>query len=219
MISIEQQNNLFMSISKRMKRKITAYAIGGTAMMFHGLKDATLDIDLVFMSHSDRTVFEEAAVSLGYVKMDSIDVYGDRSNKPEMVKLGESRLDLFLPKVMNTIFSEEMVKRAANSHAFSDKLTIKIADPGDILIMKCATERIKDRDDVKRMSEITSLNWDAIVSEAKNQIALGNSVMAMELGCFLEEMNNKLGMDVPKKVLDELFGVVEKQSREKRKKA
>ena len=219
MISIEQQNNLFMSISKRMKRKITAYAIGGTAMMFHGLKDATLDIDLVFMSHSDRAIFEEAAVSLGYVKMDSIDVYGDRSNKPEMVKLGESRLDLFLPKVMNTIFSEEMVKRAANSHAFSDKLTIKIADPGDILIMKCATERIKDRDDVKRMSEITSLNWDAIVSEAKNQIALGNSVMAMELGCFLEEMNNKLGMDVPKKVLDELFGVVEKQSREKRKKA
>ena len=48
MITIDQQQKLFLNVANMLKKKITAYAIGGTAMMFLGIKDATLDIDLVF---------------------------------------------------------------------------------------------------------------------------------------------------------------------------
>ncbi|MBI4919148.1 hypothetical protein HY837_04405, partial [archaeon] len=47
MISIEAQQKLLLAVSTNLKKKITVYAIGGTAMMFLGLKNSTLDIDLV----------------------------------------------------------------------------------------------------------------------------------------------------------------------------
>ena len=38
MISIEDQQKLLLNISRRIKKPITAYAVGGTAMMFLGFK-------------------------------------------------------------------------------------------------------------------------------------------------------------------------------------
>ncbi len=95
MISIKDQQNLFVEISKRIPYEINVYAIGGTAMMFLGLKEATLDIDLVFTVSDDRKAFKDAAKELGYKEMDSTVVYGVKNNSPEMISRGDSRLDLF----------------------------------------------------------------------------------------------------------------------------
>jgi hypothetical protein len=76
MITIDQQQKLLLNISKRLAKKITIYAIGGTAMMFLGFKDSTLDIDLVFESKEDREVFKKAIISLNYTDMNPIKVYG-----------------------------------------------------------------------------------------------------------------------------------------------
>ena len=54
MITIDRQQQLLLTIAKKLPTKITVYAIGGTAMMFHGFKDATIDIDLVFESKKDH---------------------------------------------------------------------------------------------------------------------------------------------------------------------
>ena len=75
MISIERQQNLLLNVSRRLKKPITVYAIGGTAMMFLGMKEATLDIGLVFENEKDKIVFKKAIESLGYSKMDSFLVY------------------------------------------------------------------------------------------------------------------------------------------------
>ena len=48
MISIKDQNQLLIQIGDKLPEEIVVYAIGGTAMMFLGLKDATKDVDLVF---------------------------------------------------------------------------------------------------------------------------------------------------------------------------
>src|SRR3989344_6786566 len=128
MISLGRQTNLFIVIGKRLKRKITAYAIGGTAMMFLGLKETTLDIDLVFENQKDKDAFKEAVKSLGYLEMDAIKVYNSRINRPEMFKLDDERFDLFVMKVIDFIFSENMQKRAEQTHQFGDTLTLKIAD-------------------------------------------------------------------------------------------
>ena len=169
MITIEQQQKLLLNVSRRLTRKIISYAIGGTAMMFLGFKDATLDIDLVFENEKDRAVFKEAVKSLGYLEMDAIKIYGAKRNTPEMLKLDDERFDLFVVEVIDFIFSENMRQRAEQIHQFEHNLVLKIANPHDIILMKCATDRIKDKDDARRIINSTKINWDIIIDEAKKQ--------------------------------------------------
>ncbi len=215
MISVEQQQKLLLIISRELKKSITAYAIGGTAMMFLGLKDATLDIDLVFEKESDKNAFKKAAEKIGYYKIDSLQVYGAKKKQPEMLKLDDERFDLFVIEVIDFIFSENMRKRAKQIHQFVDNLIVKIADPHDIILMKCATDRTKDMDDARTIIETGKINWDIIIEEAKKQISLGKEKAAFELGCFLEELRKNNKKLVPKEVLDKLFELVKKQAEKK----
>src|SRR3989338_8595554 len=218
MITIDQQQKLLLNIARRLTRKITTYAIGGTAMMFLGFKDTTLDIDLVFENEKDRTVFKEAVTSLGYLGMDSIKVYGAKRNTPEIFKLDDERFDLFVVEVIDFIFSDNMRKRAEQIHQFGDNLILKIANPHDIILMKCATDRLKDKDDVRNIINATKINWDIIIEEAKKQIELGKERAAFDLGGFLEDLKNQMNVDIPARVLDKLFEIVQNQAKEKQKK-
>ena len=215
MITIDQQQKLLLNVARRLTKKITVYAIGGTAMMFMGFKDATLDIDLVFENEKDRDVFKEAIKSLGYLGMDAIKIYGVKRNTPEMFKLDDERFDLFVVEVIDFIFSENMRKRAEQIHQFEENLFLKIANPHDIILMKCATDRIKDKDDARRIINSTKISWDIIIDEAKKQIELGKNRAAFELGCFLEDLKLKMNLDIPQEVLDKLFEIVEKQAKDK----
>ena len=218
MISIDQQQKLLINISRRLKKKIVAYAVGGTAMMFLGFKDATLDIDLVFATEEERELFKDAAKSLGYQEMDTIKVYGVKRNTPLMLNLNEQRFDLFVVNIIDFIFSKDMMKRANQTHQFGDNLILKIANPHDIVLMKCATDRLKDKDDARNIINSTKINWNIIITEAKNQIALGKEMAAFELGEFLEYLKTKMKVNIPQQVLDEIFGIVEKQAKNKRSK-
>jgi len=216
MITIDQQQKLLLNISRRLTRKITVYAVGGTAMMFLGFKDATLDIDLVFESEKDRDVFKKAVKSLGYLEMDAIKVYGAKRNTPEMFKLNDERFDLFVVEVIDFIFSGDMRKRAEQIHQFEDNLILKIANPHDIILMKCATDRIKDKDDARKIINSIKINWDVIISEAKKQIELGKDRAAFDLGYFLEDLKTKMNLNIPQEVLNKLFEIVEKQVKNKK---
>lgn len=211
MISIEQQQKLFLNISRRLKRQVNVYAVGGTAMMFLGIKDSTLDIDLVFESYEDKKVFRQAIESLGYRPMDSVIVYGARKNKPEMLTLGDERFDLFVGDVIDFVFSENMQKRATNVHQFNNNLILKIADPHDLILMKCATDRIKDRDDVRKLIAGRKIDWKIILEEAKNQIKLGRYSAAFNLGYFLETLEKEINLKVPKEITEELWKITQKQ--------
>ena len=218
MITIDKQQKLLLNISRRLSRKITVYAIGGTAMMFLGFKDSTLDIDLVFENEKDRDVFREAVKSLGYLEMDNLKVYGAKRNAPEMFKLDDERFDLFVVDVIDFSFSGTMRKRAEETHQFRDNLILKIADPHDIILMKCATDRVKDKDHAPKIIKSTKINWNIVIDETKKQIELGKERAAFDLGCFLEDLKTKLNLGIPQEVLDKLFVIVEKQAKEKRSK-
>jgi len=215
MITIDQQQKLLLNVARRLTKKITVYAIGGTAMMFLGFKDTTLDIDLVFENEKDRNVFKEAIKSLGYLGMDAIKIYGVKRNTPEMFKLNDERFDLFVVEVIDFNFSDNMKKRAEQIHQFEENLILKIANPHDIILMKCATDRIKDKDDARKIINSTKINWEIIIDEAKKQIELGKNRAAFDLGCFLEDLKFKMKLDISQEVLDKLFEIVEKQAKNK----
>lgn len=218
MITIDQQQKLLLNVARRLTKKITVYAIGGTAMMFLGFKDSTLDIDLVFETEKDRAVFKEAIKSLGYLEMDAVKIYGAKRNVPEMFKLNDERFDLFVVEVIDFIFSENMRLRGEQTHQFGNNLILKIANPHDLILMKCATDRIKDKDDARKIINSTKINWEIIINEAKKQIELGKERAAFDLGCFLESLKTMTGLDIPQEALDKLFQIVEKQAKDKRSK-
>ena len=217
MISIEEQQNLLLAISNNLKGQIVAYAVGGTAMMFLGLKDATLDIDLVFKNERDKNDFIRAAKSLGYKEMDPIKVYGAKENHPDMLTLGNERFDLFVVNVIDFVFSENMQMRSEQAQQFGNNLILKIASYNDIILMKCATDRLKDKDDVRKILENKKIDWKIIVGEAKNQIKLGKEKAVFDLGFFLEDLKKTVKDKIPQQILDELFEFLKKQAEEKQK--
>lgn len=218
MITINEQQGLFTDIARALTRKITVYAIGGTAMIFLGLKGATLDIDLVFMNEEDRRTFKQAVKSLGYPESDARVIYGKRENVPEMINVAEGRIDLFLLKIITSTFSDEMQKRAVQSHEFDRNLIIKAADFHDVIIMKSATAREKDEADIVSIIRNSKIDWNVIIEEAKNQVKLGNLKTILTLGETLERINNKKLIEVPISVLDTLWDLLKNQVRDNRKK-
>lgn len=211
MINIERQNGIFIVIGKRLKRKINVYAIGGTAMMFLGMKDSTLDVDLVFENSEDRTDFKEVLKSIGYEEMNPLTVYKRGENLPEMLTLGDERFDLFVKDVIDFIFTEDIKQRAKQLHQFGDNFLLKIADPQDILLMKCATYREKDLYDAKSIINNVKIDWDLIIQEIENQRKLGRERAILDLGYFLEKLEIKFKIKIPKEVLDKLWNILKNQ--------
>ena len=220
MINVKEQQDLLLDISRELKKKMIIYAVGGTAMMFHGLKDATKDIDLVFISEEERREFKRAAMELGYNLFSSISVYGTKPNQPIMLARGkerEERFDLFVKEVIHFIFSEEMIKRANATYEFDVNLTVKIANPHDLILMKCATDRIKDKEDVIDIINKTKIDWEIIINEALNQIKLGKERAVFYLGTFIDDLV-KLKVNIPVEVQKKIWHLLEKQIKEKNKK-
>ena len=215
MISIEEQKNLLIDIARKLKKEINAFAIGGTAMMFYGLKDSTKDIDLVFENLDDRAEFIKAARAIGWTFLNPEIVYDAKPNKPIMLKFGDFRLDLFINRVIDFDFSASMQKRAEKIREFQKNLIIKIADIHDIILMKCATGRVKDIDDVIAVIKNTEIRFGIPIEEAKAQLLLGNERAILELGNFFEKLQ-KIGINIPNKVLDELWELLVKQRKEKK---
>lgn len=212
MIGIEEQQALLLNAARMLKGKITAYAIGGTAMMFLGFKDATLDIDLVFENEKDKRIFIDAIKSIGYKKLESVRVYGAKKNQPEMFALKDERFDLFVGDIIYFRFSDKMKERAEKVHQFSDNLILKVADANDIILLKCATDREKDKEDALNLIKNIKLDWEVMIKEAENQVKLGKETVVMELGGFLENLREIVPDKIPQKVIDKLYKIVKKQA-------
>jgi hypothetical protein len=217
MITIDDQQKLLLAIGNAVEKSITVYAIGGTAMMFNGLKNATLDIDLVFTKEEDRETFIKAVTKIGYRHMNSTIVYGAKSNQPKMYVLEKERFDLFLTDVIDFTFSEDMQKRITQIHEYGKNLKLCIAHPQDILLMKCATDRAKDLEDAKKIIETQKIDWNALLQEAATQVKLGRKEAQFNLGEFLEKIR-QTGTKIPQETLDKLWQIWTKEGKKQNKK-
>lgn len=219
MISLKEQESLLVAISARLKKRITAFAIGGTAMMLSGSKDATKDIDLVFTSEKDKKDFAAAARSLGYEAMEPAILYGTKENQPVVLKRLDYRLDLFTKEIISYTFSAGMEKRAVSTHEFGSNLVLKVADLHDIILLKSATDRVKDKDDIRSILQNSKIDWDMVIEESRAQIKLGNSRSVFDLlGTFL--ILKRAGVDIPENVFERIWNSIfqRKQANEGAKK-
>ena len=218
MISLKDQESLLLSLSTKLTKKITACAIGGNAMIYWGLKDSTVDVDIVFKSIADRYEFSQALKTSGFERMDSAIVYGTKQNQPIIFKrTAEERFDLFLKDIIHFTFSESMEKRCEKTFEFGDKLILKVANYHDIIIMKSATGREKDREDIRNIIGNMEINWDIIIEEARYQVNLDKWNSVFSLYDCLKDMKENMKVDIPQKVLNSLWDILNPEKYWKRK--
>ena len=161
-------------------------------MMFLGLKESTLDVIWSSARTQKAKTTYECSTSDGIPKNGCRQNIWQQENKPDMLTRGDERLDLFVRDVIDFTFSKNMQQRAADTHQFGDKLTLKIANIQDLILMKCATSRLKDKDDVRSIILSRNIDWNIIIKEAQNQVILGRPEAIFNLGEFLEALQQDL---------------------------
>ena len=220
MINLEQQNELFKLIGEILKDKLECYVIGGSAMMYYGMKGNTKDIDLVFEHEKDREKIIQILKSLGYnergIKVVSV-IYPKKKNTPILLERDDSRVDLFVNKIISTVLSDSMKDRINSIYEYGNFI-IKVLAPEDLIITKCATERAGDRLDAVEIMKRAKIDWEVIIKESVFQAEVTPYLFPVFLFDFLYELKEDLKADVPKKVLDEIRKISEDLLEKKLKK-
>ena len=213
MVKINEQTQLFEIIGAELEEKIECYVIGGSAMMFYGAKEDTKDVDLVFLKNKDLEKVKKILEKINFKdKKELVKIfrrYEDKKNRPIMMvgKEGE-RVDLFFKEIITFKMSNSIVKRVTETHEFNN-LLVKVVSPEDIILLKCATEREKDRFDALSLIEKFNINWNVIIEEAVNQTRLESYLFPVYLYDFLEELKEDFKAEIPKEVLKEIRKISE----------
>ncbi len=206
MIELKEQNELFELIASRLDRDAECYALGGTAMMYYGYKNATKDIDLLFMDKEERDAFVRAIMLLGYKQMSIKGIYKrEPEDKPMMLTRGDERFDIFLGSIIGSKISSSMTEKHFAKLDFVKKntLTIKVMKKEDIFVLKAATSREKDFDDMLTIVKKDNLDWNYMISIALEIRKNGNSWMVHDLEEKMQEL--KKHVRIEKKYFDMIY--------------
>lgn len=127
MIGKTQLISWIRKIDRKMKRKITLVAVGGTAMTLLGLKPSTRDVDFCISSEHKE----------GFEKL-----------------IGKTfRVDLFLD---GYIFSEQLPEDYAEKSKeilVLRNITMKALSPADIVVTKSARLNARDEEDIRAIAK------------------------------------------------------------------
>ena len=220
MINLQEQIGLFKIIGSQLKDKIECIAIGGSAMMFYGAKNATKDVDLVFSKKDDLDAVKNILYNSGFNERKNIKgIFREDENagKPAMMDGKDTRFDMFLNEVIGFKIHKDIVERIREVHDFGN-LVIKIASPEDILMMKGCTERERDRDDAAELINKFNIDWNVVINEASQQTKIGIAAFPLLIYDFLTELKESYKADIPKNTTKELLAIAEKRIEELKKK-
>lgn len=213
MITFQQQIEFFNIIGRELNEKVECIAIGGNAMMFYGFKKLTKDVDLVFTNREDLNKVKKALYDSGFEEKTNIKIFKNYDvidTKPIMMEGKETRFDLFCKEIICFKMSDSIIGRIKESHEFGN-LVIKVVSPEDIILLKSATERVKDREDASELIKRFNIKWNVIVEEAMHQTELDKPLFVVFLYEFLLELKEDFKADVPDNVLKELLKMSEEE--------
>ena len=182
-------------ISKHLEAETTVYLIGGLAMVLHGYKGITYDVDIVFDADEDLKRFMSAAEKAG---MKSI---SDKS--AEYVQLGPQhilenkkgiRLDIFYKQVCNGLILSEDMKQRAQAKLELNNLTVHAMSSEDIFLFKSITLRDHDLVDMSTIAG-SELDWNTIEFEIRKQP--NSEKWFLRVTERLKDLYDEYGVDSP----------------------
>ncbi len=169
MFDEEELVSLMHLIDSGLGRDVHGYLIGGFAMMLHGIKLSTKDIDMVFTVESAVADFTGSLELAGFRRPDSLsDEYAGLRARAVYRDEEEHQFDLFLNTVCNGLTFSDGMRERSLKRLEMERATISIASREDIFLFKGITTRPLDIID---MSDIAAgaVDWDTIESELRSQ--------------------------------------------------
>ena len=173
--------SLFEEIGAALKSPLTAYVIGGENMRIKGLKESTMDYDLVVGSEKGFRRLVRALEKIGYraAMVRSSPEDGQMPLSGVFEHASKPTVDLFVKDVFGRIeVSDEMEKRS--SRLAHQNLSVGLLSNEDVFLLKAAACREGDLDDMAALAgengegggagrEECSLDWDVVWGEIVGQ--------------------------------------------------
>jgi len=128
-------------VGNSLARDVTAYLIGGCAMILYNAKVATKDIDLVLMSDGDAKAVMDALSGSGFTKTrPESDVYRRLGATIMMQDSKGMRFDIFVETVCRKLRITDRMASRSSRHSVYGRLKINLISPEDIFLFKSVTE-------------------------------------------------------------------------------
>ena len=189
----------FDKLNATTKQPLTLYLIGGGAMSFYGVKDATKDIDVILTNQEDLNNLKVTLEALGYKEPDPLLItrpYNDMQTSVILENQDGFRWDIFLHKVCGKLtLSNEMKNRAASLYQ-GNTLQIFLTSKEDLFLFKAITSREADLDDTGILAR-SGLDWDAISQECRRQSEFSDVCWEDGLYQTLLGLKEKYGISSP----------------------
>lgn len=181
--SLEYIRSVFERVGLKLDKPVTVYHIGGNAMCWHGLKNATKDADVVFLAKNEAVTFRKALLSSkfieneivnldgGYADMNTFGIFDEVKETPLDQEFTPGlRIDVFLKRVCGAFdFSGGMKKRSVKGFG-SGKINNMVCAPEDVFLFKSITFRENDIDDMYSIYK-GGMDFGLVREELQGQIS------------------------------------------------
>lgn len=173
----------FTSLDRGMNRQMTVYLMGGGAMTFRGLKNATRDLDLLVTARADFDVLRDLLRDRGYETVKNpVDEYESLGAALMLDKDGECRFDIFDREVIRKLRISDGMRNRAEAVFDGSNLQVHALSNEDIFLFKGVAGRPRDTDDMAQLVEAgRGLDFDAIAKEFHAQLPLNTGRIESEL--------------------------------------
>lgn len=196
-IGRDELDALFERLGSALEKRVTAWDIGGSPMVYRGLKAGTKDADLVVGTPEQRDVLIDLLTKrpFGYVVEGFLPGYEGLEGKL-LRKEGALGVDLFVETIMEGFrLSQGMKDRADGPHTFG-KLLLYHCGNEDIFLLKSLTHRPDDDQDLLVLAG-TGLDGDVLRAEAEAQKTRSGENWPWIIHQALEQVEQRTGVRLP----------------------
>ncbi|EMA17931.1 DUF6036 family nucleotidyltransferase [Haloarcula argentinensis] len=181
-------------VGKQLETELTVFLIGGGAMSFRGLKNATKDIDLIVSGGDELRVLQAVLLDNGYdIVKEPGEEYGDLGAQRILENDDGCRIDIFNQQVIDKLVLSEGMRRRSKTYLDARRLSVALVSAEDIFLFKSVAGRTDDIEDMFSLVQ-TELDFDVIEDELEQQSdLLGQELFvthANEALLQLEEQHN-----------------------------
>lgn len=185
-------------IGKELEEPLQVYLIGGGAMAFQRMKEATKDIDVVVTAGKDLKLLQKVLKRNGYSEVkETEEEYRELGTQVVLENEAGCRFDIFNQQVTDDlIFSEPMQERSEGLDLECD-LQLMLTAAEDIFLFKCVAGRTTDIGDMDTLVQ-SGLNFETIQKEVEVQIdLLGEELFITHVVGSLNKFEEEYGTTTP----------------------
>lgn len=165
---LEELDSVLRDVSGKLGRVVEVYLIGGLAMMRHGLKATTKDVDLVFIDAVDEREFETALLPCGFQCASDIpECYKALEATTIMDRPDGMRFDMFVGRVCRKLRLTDGMRRRATRMDLEGHLQLMVMAPEDVFLLKSVTDRDDDLADMALLAGKVH-DWRAMLDELRS---------------------------------------------------